>query len=156
MSGFRVDEVMRGWHEAPGAPGERRRCELACTWGPDRLGEWLHPLGPRFLWQECQGTFEAEGLTDGPSPCRGTLELDYLGAQRVRYRLDFADRQGRALRFQGDKVELRPWNLLVSHTTCTGTIVELESGRLVSTVVLTFKLRDLPRMLLSLRGGPRS
>jgi hypothetical protein len=154
VAGFRIDETMRGWHEPLDEPGARRRFELRCSWGPDRLGEWLDPRGPGFLWQELTGTVEAEGLTAGPAPARGTLELDYLGARRIRYRVDFPRADGAPLRFLGDKVELRPWNLLVSHTTCTGSIVELGSGRLLSTVALTFRLRDLPRMLLSLRRGP--
>lgn len=153
VSGFRIDETMRGWHELLEEPGRRRPFVLGCTWGPDRLGEWLDPRGAGFLWQELAGTVEAEGLTAGPAPARGTLELDYLGARRIRYRVDFPGAGGETLRFLGDKVDLRPWNLLVSHTTCTGTVSDLASGRLLSTVLLRFRLRDLPRMLLSLRSG---
>lgn len=153
MNGFRIAEAMRGWHEPVTGPPGRRRFELRCTWGPDSLVEWLRPFSPRFLWQELAGTIDAEGLTAGPAACVGTLELDYLRARRIRYRADFAGADGTPLRFLGDKVEIRPWNLLVSHTTCTGTVVEVGSGRLVSTVVVTFRLRDLPRMLLSLRPG---
>lgn len=150
--GFRVAETMRGWHEPLAHPGQRAPFALTCRWGPDRLGTWLNPLGPGFLWQELSGTVTAVGLTDGPAPARGTLELDYLGARRIRYRVDFPGADGATLRFLGDKVDLRPWNLLVSHTTCTGSVIDLASGRQLSSVLVRFRLRDLPAMLLSLRG----
>jgi hypothetical protein len=88
------------------------------------------------------------GLCDW-APCKGTLSLEY-GKQRIRYRFDF-EAGGKLYRFSGDKVNIRPWNLGTSHTTCFGTLVELDSGRLVSTSVTEFRLRDLPGFLTSLR-----
>lgn len=149
--GFRVTEVMRGTHERrdDGAAGPGRFA-FRVTWGPDRLLEWANPTSERFLWQPLEGEVLAEGLTDGWVPCRGTLSLEYVGRRRIRYEMDF-EAGGAVHRFVGEKVNIRPWNLLVSHTTATGTITELASGRLVSSVVATFRLRDLPRMLLSTR-----
>lgn len=150
--GFRVTEVMRGTHERRDGqpPSGPQPFALRVTWGPDRLREWLDPTSPRFLWQRLEGEVLAGGLVEGWVPCRGTLSLEYLGRRRIRYELDFEGPEG-VLRFAGEKVNIRPWNLLVSHTTCTGTITDLATGRLVSTVVVTFRLRDLPRMLLSAR-----
>ena len=152
--GFVVQETMSGTHELEsgwGAPG-RQPFAFRVAWGPERLREWLDPRSPQFLWQELEGEVRLGGLDGVPewAPCRGTLELDYFGSARIRYVFDVPAGE-RTFRFQGDKVELRPWNLLVTHTTCFGTLTELESGRLVSRSVTRFRLRDLPRMALSTR-----
>lgn len=146
--GFRVTEVMRGTHD-PVEGGGPLPFEFEVTWGPDRLGAWLDPRSARFLWQTLEGRVRAGGLCDW-TPCKGTLALEYFARRRIRYELDF-EVGGRVHRFVGEKVDIRPWNLLVSHTTCTGTIVDLASGRLVSSAVVTFRLRHLPRMVLSTR-----
>lgn len=149
--GFRIRETMSGRHEfAPGmGPPGRHPFAFHLSWGPDRLADWLNPLNERFLWQEVEGEVEAGGLCDR-TPCRGTLSLDYFRGSRIRYTFDFKVGD-MAYRFSGEKSNLRPWNLAVTHTTCFGTIVELESGKLVSTSVTEFKLRDLPSFLLSTR-----
>jgi hypothetical protein len=118
------------------------------SWGPDRLTDWLNPLSERFLWQEVEGDVLVGGLCDW-TPCRGTLALEY-GQARVRYRFDF-EVEERLYRFEGEKKNLRPWNLARTHTTCYGRLVELESGREISTSVTRFKFRDVPGFLRSLR-----
>lgn len=147
--GFRVTETMSGTHELRDGPPGAQPFAFRVTWGPDKLREWVDPTNDRFLWQRLEGQVMAGGLCDW-TPCRGTLALEYLTRQRIRYDLDFEVR-GVVHRFVGEKVNIRPWNLFVSHTTCTGTVTELATGRLVSTAVVTFKLRDLPRMVLSTR-----
>ena len=148
--GFRIRETMSGTHEfAPGAgPAGQHPFSFRLRWGPDHLVDWLNPLGGQFGWQEAEGEVEVGGLC-GPTPCRGTLSLEY-GRGRIRYAFDF-EVDGVPYRFTGDKVNIRPWNLATSHTTCFGTLVELETGKLVSTSVTEFRLRDLPRFALSLR-----
>lgn len=149
--GFRTREEMTGEHEFVGDHGPPGQHPFAfrVRWGPDRLREWLNPLGQRFLWQELEGEVRVGGLCDW-TPCRGTLELQYFGPRRIRYTFDF-EVEGRTYRFLGDKVDIRLWNLPVSHTTCTGALVELGSGQLVSRSVTRFRLRDLPRLVLSTR-----
>lgn len=149
--GFRLSETMSGEHEfrdgrAPAGPFP---CALRLRWGPERLRDWLNPLSGTFLWQEAAGELRFEGLCDW-TPCKGTLELDYFRRRRIRYELDL-EHEGVAYRFVGEKLDLRPWNLAVSHTTCFGTLIELGSGRLVSTSLLRFRLSDLPGFVLSWR-----
>lgn len=136
-----------------GPPG-RHPFSFELSWGPDRLGEWLDPTGDAFLWQEARGSLTAGGLCEA-APCTGTLALDYPRG-RIRYTLDFeatspANGESVLCRYVGEKLRLRPWNLLTTHTTCYGTLVELASGRLVSRSIVTFRLRHLPRFLASLR-----
>jgi len=97
------------------------------------------------------------GLPLGPgSDCAvmldacNALELAYFTEGKIRYTFDFSAK-GKMYRYVGEKVNIRPWNLPVSHTTCFGTLVEKESGRLVSRSVTFFKLHTTPAFMASLR-----
>ncbi len=143
--GFRIHEVMEGTHEFRDGRDDGRAHPFAfrLRWGPDRLRDFFNPASPRFMW------LRAGGLCDW-TPCRGTLDLEYLGRRRIRYTLDL-EVEGTPYRFVGDKVDIRPWNLPVSHTTCHGTLTDLATGKLISTSVTKFRLRTLPSFLTSLR-----
>ena len=148
--GFRIRETMSGTHEfSDGAgPAGEHAFAFRLRWGPDRLTDWLNPFGERYLWQEAEGNVQVGGLCDW-TPCKGTLSLEY-GQARVRYAFDF-EVDAQTYRFSGEKLNLRPWNLPTSHTTCFGTVTELSSGKPVSTSVTRFSLWDLPSFLGSLR-----
>ena len=148
--GFRIRETMSGTHhfEDGAGPDGEHPFVFRLRWGPDRIGDWLNPLGERFLWQEVEGEVLVGGLCDW-TPCRGTLSLEY-GHARIRYAFDFS-LADRVYRFEGEKRNLRPWNLARTHTTCYGRLSELDSGREISTSVTRFRFRDLPSFLGSLR-----
>ena len=118
-------------------------------WGPKRLRAWLNPFSDRFLWQPLKGEVRVGGLCDW-TPCVGTLSLEYFSTRSIRYSFDF-DVEGKRYRFGGDKVGIALWNLPVTHTTCTGAIRELGSGKLMSTTACWFKFRDLPSLVGNLR-----
>ncbi|MGC8928886.1 MAG: hypothetical protein ACP5QK_13325, partial [Myxococcota bacterium] len=58
---------------------------------------------------------------------------------------------GKRYLYIGEKVNIKPWNLPVSHTTCFGTIVERETNRLISRSVVFFRYSTIPSFLLSFR-----
>ncbi|MDY0002169.1 MAG: hypothetical protein RBU30_12800 [Polyangia bacterium] len=149
--GFKMDEVMSGWHEyEPGfGPPGQLPFEFRVTWGPRRLGPWLNPSSGEFLKQDLAGTVSAGGLTEG-APCNGTLELRYFTDHRLRYDFGF-EAGGRPYQFVGEKVNIQLWNLPVSHTTCFGVLKETETGRLVSRSVTHFHLHTAPRFLRTFR-----
>ena len=148
--GFRIDEVMSGTHDfEPGmGPPGKKPLSFRVTWGADSIARWLTP-GGEFLRGPLEGTIGVEGLCEA-APCRGTLELRYFDEHAIRYAFEF-ETGGRRYRFVGEKVNIRPWNLPYSHTTCFGRLTEAESGRLVSTSVTHFRLLSLPRFLTSFR-----
>jgi hypothetical protein len=149
--GFRMDEVMSGQHVFEpgfGEPGAKRM-EFRVTWGPDEVGPWINPKSPGFMNQDLEGTVTVEGLCED-APCRGTLALKYFDEHKLRYAFEF-EAAGKAYRFIGEKVNLKPWNLPFSHTTCFGVLTEKKSGRLVSRSVTYFRFRTLPKFLASLR-----
>lgn len=149
--GFSMDEVMRGHHEfLPGfGPSGRLPMEIRVAWGPRSVGSFLNPLGDAFLTNDLEGTVSVDFLCR-ETPCRGKLELKYLSEQSIRYTFDFEVRQ-KPYQYVGEKVNIWPWNVAVSHTTCFGTLTEVDSGKLVSRSVLFFRLSTLPSFLASLR-----
>ncbi len=148
--GFALDEVMRGYHEFVAAEGEpgKHPFLFKVQWGHQNLLDAVGRLGART---ECHlaGTVSAGGLCEN-SPCEGRLVLDYRGTHTIRYEFAFAA-NGQQLRYTGEKVNIRPWNLPVSHTTCFGTIIREADGALISRGVAFFRLSTLPSFLASFR-----
>jgi hypothetical protein len=149
--GFRMDEVMSGTHEfEPGCgPAGKLPLSFRVTWGPDDLRKWLDPRGGSFLTQPLTGTVTVGGLCQD-APCTGRLELRYFDEHALRYTLDFLG-CGVPYHYVGEKVNIRLWNLPVSHTTCYGRLTDADTGRLVSRSVTHFRLSTVPAFLASLR-----
>lgn len=149
--GFTITETLEGEHEfaPPFGPAEKRPMRFRVTWGPRRLGPWLDPAGEQFLASDLLGSVTVDGLCR-EAPCAGRLELRYLRDRSIRYVFDF-EVEGTPYRFAGEKVQIRLWNLPWSHTTCYGTIIRKDTGQLVSTSVVRFRLRSLPSFLASFR-----
>jgi hypothetical protein len=149
--GFRMNEVMSGDHEfEPGwGPDGRFPFEFRVAWGPKNLGAWLNPWSEQFLTHPLEGTVTVGGLCK-KAPCKGTMELRYFRDYKIRYTFDFTV-DGTRYHYVGDKVNIKPWNLPVSHTTCFGVLTEAETGRLISRSVTHFRMRTTPAFLLSFR-----
>ncbi len=149
--GFLMDEIMSGHHEfEPGCgPYGRYPFEFKVTWGPKSLARWINPLGGDFMTQPLKGTVTVGGLCE-KVPCTGTLELAYLTERKIRYTFEFTVNK-KAYHFVGEKVNILPWNLPVSHTTCFGTMVEKKTGKLISRSVTFFRFRTTPQFMSSLR-----
>ena len=149
--GFATDEVMTGQHRfEPGfGPEGELPFEFRVTWGPPNVLAWLDPADPAFMKHTLKGTVTAGGLGED-LPCEGSLDLLYFTKHLIRYAFTFEAR-GTVYRYVGEKVNIKLWNLPVSHTTCFGRLTERESGRLVSTSVTHFRLRTLPAFLGSFR-----
>lgn len=149
--GFSIDEAMTGKHEFTPQFGPEGRFpfEFKVNWGPENLKNWLTPGQAEFMVAELAGTVTVGGLCL-ETPCQGQLEMRYLKDATIRYNFEF-EVDGSTYQYQGEKVNIKPWNLPVSHTTCYGTIEEKETGKLVSRSVTHFKLHTLPGFLISLR-----
>lgn len=149
--GFRIVETMTGSHEFEDGRGPKgsHPFSFEARWGTANLGEWLKPSSGKFLVADLEGTVTAGGLGRN-LPMTGRVELRYFKDRKIRYVFDFQN-GNKAYRFTGEKVNIRPWNLPVSHTTCFGVVTEKESGRLISRSVTHFRLRTIPRFLGSLR-----
>jgi hypothetical protein len=149
--GFRMTEDMTGWHEyLPGrGPAGVQPFSFRVDWGTDRVKDCVAHDGGLHFVQSLAGTVTVGGLCDA-TPCRGSLDLRYLADRRLVY--DFTFTVGETTyRWVGQKVNVRPWNLPVSHTTCFGTLTDATSGRLVSRGVVLFRLATVPAFVMSIR-----
>lgn len=149
--GFKMDEEMIGEHQfEPGmGPEGKFPFEFRVTWGPKNFFSWIDPRSQDFLTQPLQGVITVGGLCYDV-PCEGTLKLDYFNENKIRYTFDFKVKEKDYL-FIGEKINIKPWNLPVSHTTCYGTVVEKDTNILISRSVTFFKLKTAPAFLASFR-----
>ena len=106
--------------------------------------------GSNFLSNFLEGTVTVGGLVE-EARCHGTLDLRYFQEAKIRYTFDFKDEKGTPYRYIGEKVNIRPWNLHRTHTTCYGTITNLNSEREISKSILYFRLNTVPAFLSSIR-----
>jgi hypothetical protein len=149
--GFQLDEVMSGTHEFEPNRGPRGTFpfEFRVNWGPRNVLEWGNPWHHEFLCQPLSGRVTMGGLCDDV-PCEGSLKLRYFTKRTIRYRFDFAVENAR-YRYLGEKVNILPWNLPTSHTTCFGTVVDLATGVLISRSVTHFRLKTTFDFVTSFR-----
>jgi hypothetical protein len=152
--GFLTEEIMTGTHRFVGdaGPPGRHSMYFRITWGNRHLHRFLNPLDAEFLTNFIEGTVTVGGLVED-APCRGSLELMYFSESKIRYTFSFEDAGGRGYHYIGEKINIRPWNLHRTHTTCYGTITDVESGKLISRSTLHFRLHTLPAFLMSFRLG---
>lgn len=149
--GFLMDEVMSGKHEfEPGSgPEGRHPFEFRVTWGPKEITSWLNPLGNGFFTHGLEGKVTVGGLCEA-APCKGSMEVRYFKDHKIRYTFDF-NVNGTDYHYVGEKVNIKPWNLPASHTTCFGVLTESETAKLVSRSVTHFRMRTIPAFLASFR-----
>lgn len=149
--GFRIDEVMSGSHTfEPGCgPAGRLPMEFRVTWGHPHLAKFANPLDDQFGKAELAGTVSIDFLCQD-TPCQGTFELNYLSEHTIRYQFEFDANKVR-FRYVGEKVNIWPWNLPVSHTTCFGTLIEVATGKLISRSVVHFRMSTMLPFVASFR-----
>ena len=151
--GFRVDETMTGWHEfEPGkGPAGRQPMEFRVTWGPDHVSDFLNPFGGAFMTNDMAGHVDIGGLCHA-APVEGALALRYFSEAKIRYEFTFTV-DGTTYEYVGEKIDLRPWNLHRTHTTCYGKLRDRATGELVSRSITYFRLRTAPAFVGSMRLG---
>jgi len=149
--GFLIDEVMSGTHEFEPGCGPRGTFpfEFRVSWGPTDIRRWANPRDSEFLCQRLAGRVSIGGLCHD-LPCEGSLKLRYFTKHTIRYRFDFV-MDGKTYRYLGEKVNILPWNLPTSHTTCFGTVVDRSNGVLVSRSVTHFRLKTAFDFVTSFR-----
>jgi hypothetical protein len=139
MTGFKLFETMEGYHYFPNDErGTKRYMKFECSWGPENIKHFLIPQPDRFLIAPLRGNVTIDGLCR-KAPMEGMVELDYFGRGTITYEFTFKVKD-RWCVYKGEKVNIKPWNLLTSHTTCFGTVHGFD-GELISTSVTFFKLK---------------
>ena len=150
--GFLMDEIMTGTHrfvDGKGPSGEHPM-EFRATWGNKNFSKWVNPFGGEFLHNTLCGKVDVGGLVVD-AHCRGTLELRYFQDQKIIYTFEFADEQGKQYKYVGMKKDLRPWNLHRTHTTCYGSITDLDTGEVISNGIVYFRISTALPFVMSFR-----
>ena len=149
--GFRLHELMTGSHEFEPRCGPRGTLpfEFCIDWGPKNVLVWANPARREFLTQPLEGWVTIGGLCDRAA-CTGTLKLRYFTKRTIRYAFTFSA-DGRDYEYVGEKVNILPWNLPTSHTTCFSTVKEIDSGMLISRSVTHFRLKTSFDFITSMR-----
>ncbi|RME91507.1 MAG: SDR family NAD(P)-dependent oxidoreductase [Candidatus Hydrogenedentota bacterium] len=149
--GFKIDETMTGEHEFVSGEGEpgKKFMEFRATWGPDKLSEWPDPIDIRRLKAPLTGTVTIEGLCENAA-IEGTIELRYALDNKIIYDFTF-EANGKKYHYIGEKKDIKPWNLPVSHTTCYGVLKEVETGKVISRSITHFRMETMPSFLGSFR-----
>jgi len=151
--GFLMTETMTGTHEFEpgcGEPGQKFM-EFVVDWGPKHMTEFFNPLGGKFMYNDMTGKVTIEGLCSD-APVNGSLELAYFTEAKIRYTFTF-EANGAEYLYIGEKIDLRPWNLHRTHTTCFGSLSERDTGKLISRSVTYFRMRTVPAFVASMRLG---
>ncbi len=150
-TGFRMDEVMSGYHEfEPGCgPEGKWPMRFVATWGVANALRFFNPASEHYGEAKLDGVVTVGGLCSEVH-CHGTLLLAYFSDFKIRYEFEF-EADGKPYLFVGEKVNIKPWNLPVSHTTCFGTLTEADSGKLVSRSVTFFRLQHWAKFAATFR-----
>lgn len=150
-NGFTIDEIMTGSHKFETGCGRNGKhpFKFRAIWGPKNLHEWLNPKHKKFLTNDLEGFITIGGLCD-QVPIKGKLELRYFKDRSIKYSFYFKIKN-KDYEYIGEKINIHPLNLLTSHTTCFGTVIEKNSGKLISRSVTHFRFRDTLKFLLSLK-----
>jgi len=171
--GFKIKEKMSG-HDNTG-----QKFEFNVTWGTSdikkrlkRQIKALFPPRPDLTDEEAGPlVFSLEGdvtFKGGTYPCSGHLVIDYFDTHTITYIFKFRrkvlggqyneyeysayeDLLYEDLLYVGEKVNIKPWNLLTSHTTCFGTVTREKNDELIARTLTFFKFRTVPKFLTSIR-----
>ena len=141
MLGFEIQETMSGYDDN-GDP-----FEFNVTWGID---DWKN-IGKRPVNFDLKGTVL---FNNQICPCEGNLIIDYFETNSIKYNFNFIaniNSTNRKLIYIGEKINIKPWNLLTSHTTCFGVILGDYTKVLVIKTHTFFKLKTIPKFLFSFR-----
>jgi hypothetical protein len=149
--GFRIHEVMSGTHEFVGKAGPKGEFPFSfeLDWGTDNLLEFLNPFSGQSFTAKAEGVVRMGEFVD-EAPCSGTLEFCYFTEAKIRYRFTFTV-GGNTYEYIGEKVEIRPWNLHRTHTTCYGVVYDVKQGKEISRSITYFDVAALPAFLSSFR-----
>ena len=160
IPGFKADEVMTGTHHFENVDvfvhhyAKELPMEFRGTWGSDNLVGFLQNLltaSPAIA--ELKGVVDIDGLCEA-APMQGTLELRYLVDATIKYEFFFSVGDDE-YRYVGQKLNLRPWNLHKTHTTCYGILMKRDPNGCtwepISKSVTYFRLSTALAFLKSFR-----
>jgi len=147
--GFQMTEKMKGSHQFLLSESETAllNMEFELNWGHEQMIDFFNPYHEDFLKAKAEGWIYIEGFCD-KTPCSGTLSLRYFDLRKILYRLEFTH-QNKEYIFKGEKRDIYPWNLAVTHRKCYGELISKDDKKLISSSETFFNWSEIPYFIKS-------
>jgi hypothetical protein len=151
VNGFEFSEGAVGTHRFVERRRDRGEMPFSFSFkaSSDEFKWFLHPDSRDFVSMNIEGVLNMDGLA-AKAAFKGTIEASLFRRRQIIYDFTFKSSGGTDYRFHGHK-DLSIFQPLKSITTLYGEVMNSRSGKIISTTVTYMDLRDIPRILASIR-----
>ncbi|MCX7945164.1 MAG: hypothetical protein N2746_11720 [Deltaproteobacteria bacterium] len=149
--GIKFNLTMSGTHRMISGKDDRGDLPLTLTINcvSNNVLNFVKRDSGEFLRMEITGTITATDLVEN-AEVRGSVEYDFISKRQFVYEFYFTDKNGREYYFNGHN-DISIFQPIKSFSTMLGEIVDRESGKIVSTVVLKIEAKDIFPLIKSFR-----
>lgn len=149
--GIRFSKTLNGTHRMISGKEDRGDLPMSLTLNcaSNNLLSFIKRDSGEFLRMEITGTITATDLIEN-AELKGSVEYDFISKKQFVYEFYFTDKNGKEYYFNGHN-DLSIFQPIKSFSTMLGEIVDRESGKIVSTVVLKIEAKDLFPLIASFR-----
>jgi len=149
--GVKFTKTMYGTHRIISAQDDRGDLPINLTLNcsSNDLLKFIKRDSGEFLRMEVSGSITATDLVEN-AEVKGSIEYDFLSKKQFVYDLYFTDKNGKEYYFNGHN-DLSIFQPIKSFSTMLGEIVDRQSGKIVSTVVLKVEAKDIFPLIASFR-----
>jgi hypothetical protein len=149
--GIRFSKTLNGTHRMISGKEDRGDLPMSLTLNcaSNNLLSFIKRDSGEFLRMELTGTITATDLVEN-AELKGSVEYDFISKKQFIYEFYFTDKNGKEYYFNGYN-DLSIFQPIKSFSTMLGEIVDRESGKIVSTVVLKIEAKDLFPLIASFR-----
>ncbi len=149
--GIKFSKTMCGTHRIISSKDDRGDLPVSLTLhcSNNNILSFIKRDSGEFLKMEISGTITATDLVEN-AELRGSIEYDFISKKQFVYEFYFTDAKGKEYYFNGHN-DLSIFQPIKSFSTMLGEIVDRETGKIVSTVVLKLEAKDLFPLIASFR-----
>jgi hypothetical protein len=144
-------KTMYGTHRLISAKDDKGDLPISLTLNcaSNDLLKFIKRDSGEFLRMEVTGSITAAELVEN-AEVKGSIEYDFISKKQFVYDLYFTDNAGKEYYFNGHN-DLSIFQPIKSFSTMLGEIVDRQSGKIVSTVVLKIEAKDIFPIIASFR-----
>ncbi|MGB9599554.1 MAG: hypothetical protein ACP5KG_10790 [Myxococcota bacterium] len=149
--GIRFSMTMGGTHRMISGKEDRgdQPVTITLNCASNNILSFIKRDSGEFLRMEINGTITATDLVEN-AELKGNVEYDFISKKQFIYEFYFSDKNGKEYYFNGHN-DLSIFQPVKSFSTMLGEIVDRESGKIVSTVVLKIEAKDIFPLIASFR-----
>lgn len=149
--GIKFSKTLTGTHRMISSKDDRGDLPITVTIGcsTNNILSFIKRDSGEFLRMEVSGNITAVDLVDN-AEIKGSVEYDFISKKQFIYEFYFTDKNGREYYFNGHN-DLSIFQPIKSFSTMLGEIVDRETGKIISTVVLKIEPKDIFPLIASFR-----